>query len=493
LRELELDILIPQHSDHTQPARSFLLFDERLWCFIRLRHPRLQPNLFSLLELKLTADLVDVAGTSAEEPNEEELRANWHTGSNAGHAEFWHAAQSNPAAQQLAPQATPPISIGDHTFLIPMEFSVPSSEITEMECQLTLSMLVNSPAAKLSASVAASVSEAEGRSRPYQGPLTLLPLRRVLKKLVPVRSGVRVSLHAASVGDEQDSVFLCVDVQNPLPHPIDVESINLEVQGGHAVLVIPPDMHQKYFLQPPITLKPDERVMWTYAVQFYDPLLDSKSAYKPAFQPPFPLAESVNSLAMSLKYRHPLNSKSAPIESRWYCQLGAPGELVLVSSPRDITASTAKTNTVSEGIAITISGPAHVSMYRVFTLSVVVSNRSSTPKRIMLQLPLKSHRHVQISGLVPRPNNLQIGMTPQEFLQSYDGQNALQSAFITLENNVRLDLIQPKTSVSVRLHFVPVQGAGSLQRIKSIQVVDLDLDETVTLTDAFEVLVRAPQ
>ena len=325
-----------------------------------------------------------------------------------------------------------------------------------------------------------------------------------MKKLISVKSGVQVSLHAAASGDDQDSVLLCVDIQNPLSTgSAHLDAIELDVQGGYAHLIVPSDMPDKDLCRPPLTLKPGECVMWTYRLTFFDPLLDAKSAYKPAFQPPFPLSESSNILGISLKYHHTLN-RSNPIQSQWFCELGSPGELVLVSTRQGLINSTITSNIahsapntkasqkLAEGLAVTITGPVKVALYRVFTLSVVISNRTSETKRLMIQLPLNSAKFHP--ALMPRDTSSHnpIHMSPLEFLQLYDEQQSVHSSFLTLENNIKMAEVAPKSSVSVHIHFIPINGPGTLQRIRNIEVMDLDLKETVALEDAFEVLIMPP-
>jgi hypothetical protein len=80
-------------------------------------------------------------------------------------------------------------------------------------------------------------------------------------------------------------------------------------------------------------------------------------------------------------------------------------------------------------------------------------------------------------------------MEPEEFLRKYENECFSSSAFICLETNFRVSSLKPKKSSSFTMHFLPIRGAGTVQNVALIQLLDKKTQKLMDILDPIEVFI----
>ncbi|KAI9499058.1 TRAPP trafficking subunit Trs65-domain-containing protein [Zychaea mexicana] len=406
----------------------------------------------------------------------------------------------------------------------------------------------------------------------------MLTLRRHVREMLSVRSGVNVKMRTTNASVADKMVMMSVELENPLETSCSFVVDKVEVQVSNAVVSVAFSNDVKF----PITLETLDQMVFLYNVT----LLEDGSAKPPQQMPRMFPARNRNTPAMPVHYQDerlqpqrvsiqvfgaPLidGVRAAPMRSKWNTMLDVMGmrqkreepdprfSSLLASSTNSFIASRSSAASLStsvsvspgarsvgsplgqvmdgrkrmimatsniaesgpqtpvgqrappvpgvparksesevvDGIVVSFTVPASITVGKIFPLQIFIVNRSKHTRRFMVTIPNRKRQqhtaeHMVKTTLPPLPieqNPIDPYMDEAEFLRQYFDNETHEADIICLENNVRLSPLGPSTSQAVDVRFIAVKER--LHTIDLIQLVDQDTGFVTNLRHVLEIFV----
>jgi hypothetical protein len=327
-------------------------------------------------------------------------------------------------------------------------------------------------------------------------PAVFIPVRRTSKKQLEIRPAFSLTVNSTPVVD--DALHLLVDVENTSNVPLIVDSIKLEVAGVDVKLV--PGL-----VQTGLTLRPGDVYGYLYSMILFDKTTLDNSSTEPNFSNAVPqqilFADKIKQTRIRVE-GHLLSDQSegstvsaetsAVIKSIWKltCDLQNGQIMALPSSEKEAKGKIVVQEIDVGGVSLAFRVLSDVSLHKIFTVQLSITNHSKTVKNLEILLPSASSSSSSSSNaafnspLSPKTTNAnttnitdhrqRVYMSPLEFLEMYDSWQTESKSIVCLENNIMVTDLQPGASSAMHLHFVAIKGSGTLQNIEFLKCIDLD-------------------
>ncbi|KAL3480245.1 TRAPP trafficking subunit Trs65-domain-containing protein [Aspergillus californicus] len=176
--------------------------------------------------------------------------------------------------------------------------------------------------------------------------------------------------------------------------------------------------------------------------------------------------------------------------------LGQPSTGAVAGRPNRASLRERAYSATDMGITMSFSGPPRVEVGKLFSWSVFIVNRSTTPRKFaMLAIPRRKVANTR--GHVARPSSSSMtnrrsdqvaeAVTDDNIVHAMQKSVAGQEAdLVCLSTDVRVGPLLPGTCYATELKFLPL-AVGSL-RLESIRLIDINSNETTDIRDLPDIL-----
>ncbi|KAI9361222.1 TRAPP trafficking subunit Trs65-domain-containing protein [Zopfochytrium polystomum] len=140
-------------------------------------------------------------------------------------------------------------------------------------------------------------------------------------------------------------------------------------------------------------------------------------------------------------------------------------------------------DSILDGIEISFAAPPPIQLKKVFTVHVLVVNRSSKTRKLVIKVP---QRPVKRPAQSPRPWR-QLPMSQDDFVSSLGYSETNGSSAFCLDGHIELLPLPPKMCQSAHLHFVAI--GGNLHNLDPLTILDADSGNSAEISDYLQLYI----